>query len=138
FHILFIWSGDVVHLYALLGFSVIFLLKLPNKWLLFLSVFLLIFPDYDLFLNEIFKFLKFEPKIFLSGYTGEMVNKLISNGTYAEGVHLRMLEYLSNIPMLFGFLAPVALSMFLLGIYLGKTQIFNDLPQFLTRIKWPV
>ncbi|HEA31266.1 MAG TPA: DUF418 domain-containing protein [Leeuwenhoekiella sp.] len=137
-HIVFIWSGDVLNLYALLGFLVVFLLKIPNKWLLILSVFLLIFPFYDPIFTEIFRFLKFDPGVFLADYTGADVHAIIANGTYFEGIHLRLLEYLTNIPMLFGFLAPVALSMFLLGIYLGKNQIFEDFARFLKRIKWPM
>ncbi|WP_051907838.1 DUF418 domain-containing protein [Flavimarina sp. Hel_I_48] len=137
-HILLLWSGDVLNLYALLGFLVVFLLKFPNKWLLILAVLLLIFPFYDQILAEIFSFIGFQPEVYLAGYTGDRVNEIISNGSYLQGMHLRLLEYLTNIPMLFGFLAPVAFSMFLLGIYLGKNRIFNDFPKFLKHIKVPV
>ena len=137
-HIVLLWSGDVLHLYALLGILVVFLLKFPNKWLLTLSVFILIFPFFDPILTEITGFLNFKLEVFLAGYTGASVNAIIQNGSYLKGIHLRLLEYLSNIPMLLGFLAPVALSMFLLGIYLGKKQIFDDLKSFLERIKVPI
>jgi len=134
-HIVLLWSGDVLHLYALLGFLVVFLLKIPNKWLLILSVFVLFFPYYDLIFDQIFRFLQFDPELFLAGYTGSDVRAIISQGSYIEGMHLRLLEYFTNIPMLFGFLAPVAFSMITLGIYLGKKRVFDDLKSFLKRIK---
>lgn len=137
-HIILLWSGDVLHLYALLGFLVVFLLKMSNKWLLILSVFLLIFPFYDPILTEISSFINFRPEVFLAGYTGADVNAIIGQGSYLEGIHLRLLEYFTNIPMLFGFLAPVAFSMIALGIYLGKKRIFDNLVSFLNRIKWPM
>ncbi len=138
FHIVFLWSGDVLHLYALLGFLVVFLLKLSNKWLLILSIFILISPFFEPILAEITRFLGFKPEVYLAGYTGADVHIIIQNGRYLEGIHLRLLEYLSNLPMLLGFLAPVALSMFLLGIYLGRNRIFDDLRAFLQQIKVPM
>jgi len=137
-HIILLWSGDVLHLYALLGFLVIFLLKIPNKWLLILSVFVLFFPYYDLIFVHISRFLQFNTEQFLANYTGVDVNAIISQGSYLKGIQLRLLEYLTNIPMLFGFLAPVAFSMVTLGIYLGEKRVFDDLKAFLIEIKLPI
>ncbi|MEH6406360.1 MAG: DUF418 domain-containing protein [Leeuwenhoekiella sp.] len=138
FHIVFLWSGDVLNLYALLGLFSIFMIKKSNKVILILSAFFLFFPLYDLFFEYLFHLLNFEPQIYLNDYTGEMVNHIIKNGTYLEGLKLRLLEYLSNIPMLFGFLAPIAISMFLMGIYLGKNRIHESLDVFIRQIKKPI
>ncbi|WP_240315560.1 DUF418 domain-containing protein [Aquimarina longa] len=137
-HIVFLWSGDVLNLYALLGLFTTFMIKKSNKLILVLSVLFLFFPFYDQFFEYIFNHINFHPETYLSNHTGETINQIIKNGTYIEGIQLRLLEYLSNIPMLFGFLAPVAVSMFLLGLYLGKNKIYNSLDIFIQQIKKPM
>lgn len=137
-HIILLWSGDVLHIYAILGLLTIFFIKKSNALLLTLSGILLFFPFYDQCFTFLFNVINFTPEIYLSDYTGETVNTVIKNGTYAQGIQLRYLEYLSNIPMLVGFLAPIALSMFLLGLYLGKNKIYNTLDTFITQIKKPM
>lgn len=134
-HILLLWSGDVLNMYALLGLLTVFLIKKSNKLILGLSVFFLLFPFYDYIFEQVFTFLGYNPGIYLEGYTGESVNKIISEGTYVEGIQLRILEYLSNFPMLVGFLAPIALSMFLLGMYLGKNKMYENLETFIFKIR---
>ena len=118
-HILLLWSGDVLNLYAILGLLTTLMIKKPNRIILFLAAFFLFFPFYDQVLGYLMKILGFRPEVYLEGYTGETVNHIIKNGTYFEGIKLICLVYLTKIPMLFGFLAPVAISMFLLGLYLG-------------------
>lgn len=137
-HITLLWSGDVLNLYAILGLFTTLMIKRSNKLILALSIVFLFFPFYDQVFEYIFNLIHFQPEIYLKGYTGETVNKIIKNGTYFEGVKLRLLEYGSNIPMLFGFLAPIATSMFLLGLYLGKNKIYNSLSLFLHQIKKPI
>ncbi|MEW7279824.1 DUF418 domain-containing protein [Aquimarina sp. 2201CG1-2-11] len=137
-HILLLWSGDVLNLYAILGLLTTLMIKKSNKTILFLAAFFLFFPFYDLVLGYLMELLRFKPEIYLDGYTGETVNHIIKSGTYLEGLKLRCLEYLTNIPMLFGFLAPIAISMFLLGLYLGKNKIYDTLDAFILKIKKPM
>ncbi|THD65865.1 DUF418 domain-containing protein [Robertkochia marina] len=137
-HILLLWSGDVLHLYALLGLLTTVFIKRSNTLILSLSLLVLLFPFYDTIFEQLLTLLNFQPEVYLSDHTGASVNEVIRNGSYAEGVKLRILEYLSNIPMLFGFLAPVALSMFLLGLYLGKNRIHQNIEAFIERIKKPI
>ncbi|MFH4968143.1 DUF418 domain-containing protein [Gaetbulibacter sp. M240] len=137
-HIILLWSGDVLNLYAILGLLTTFFIRKSNKLILVLSAFFLFFPFYDQLFEHLFKLLNFRPETYLSNYTGEIVNQTIKNGTYFQGVTLRIMEYLSNIPMLFGFLAPIALSMFLLGLYLGKNKIYMSLESFLEKKMKPI
>ena len=137
-HIVFIWSGDLLHLYALLGLLTMAFIRLPNKILVTFAVLLVCFPFYDFLLESLFNAIHFEPFTYLSDYDGRKINSIITTGTYLEGFQLRSLEYLTNLPMLFGFLAPVALSMFLLGLFLGKNKIIYSLDQFLLKIKKPM
>lgn len=138
FHIMFLWSGDVLNLYAIIGLFTTLMIKRSNKLILILSVIFLLFPFYDQVFEFLFNFINFHPEIYLKDYTGETVKGIIKNGTYLEGIKLRFLEYLSNVPMLFGFLAPIAISMFLLGLYLGKNKIYSFLESFIKRIKKPI
>jgi len=138
FHILFLWSGDVLNLYAILGLFTTLMIKRSNKLILTLSAVFLFFPFYDQILGYIFELINYKPEIYLAGHTGETVNQIIKNGTYLEGMKLRVSEYLANVPMLVGFLAPVAISMFLLGLYLGKNKIYNSLDTFIQKIKKPM
>ena len=138
FHIMLLWSGDVLNLYAILGLFTTLMIKRSNKLILLLAAIFLFFPLYDQVFEFLFNLLNFQPEIYLKDYTGEKVNQIIKNGTYLDGMKLRMLEYLSNIPMLFGFLAPIAISMFLIGLYLGKNKIYNSLESFILLIKKPM
>ncbi len=137
-HIVFLWSGDVLNLYAMLGLLVTVFLGRSNKLILFLSAFFLLFPFYDEVFFYFYDLINFEPGSYLSGLDGAAVNQIITRGTYFEGLQLRLQEYMANIPMLFGFLAPIALSMFLLGLYLGKNEIFKSLDSFIKKIAIPM
>lgn len=137
-HIVLLWSGDVLNLYALIGLFTTLMIKKSNRLILVLSVLFLFFPFYDQLFESLFNVLNFQPEVYLSKYSGETVNQIIKNGTYLEGMKLRVLEYFSNIPMLFGFLAPIAISMFLLGLYLGKNKIYESLETFIQQIKKPM
>ncbi len=138
FHILFLWSGDVLNLYALLGLLVMPLFYRSNKMLLVLSCFFLLFPFYDQLFSLFYGLLNYHPGSYLKNYDAAEVNRIISSGTYLEGIKLRISEYLENIPMLFGFLGPIALSMFILGIYLGKNKVYESLDVFIRKIKTPM
>jgi uncharacterized protein len=137
-HIVFLWSGDVLNLYALLGLFTTLMIKKSNKLILTLSAIFLFFPLYDQLFEYLFNLINFRPETYLSDHTGETVNYTIKNGTYPENIKLRLLEYLSNTPMLFGFLAPIAISMFLLGLYLGKNKIYNSLNEYIQVIRKPM
>ncbi|MBL4746400.1 MAG: DUF418 domain-containing protein [Flavobacteriaceae bacterium] len=137
-HIAFLWSGDVLNLYAILGLFTTLMIKRSNRLILLLSAIFFFFPFYDQIFESLFNFLNFRPETYLKEHTAITVNQIIRSGTYLEGIKLRLLEYLSNIPMLFGFLAPIAISMFLLGLYLGKNKIYESLDSFIQQIKKPM
>lgn len=137
-HILFLWSGDVIHLYAIIGLVMLPLVHRSNGLLLLTSVLLLLFPYYDPLFASLFDLLDYHPEHYLKEHTGASVRTLIRNGNYTAGMRLRVLEYFSNLPMLLGFLGPIALSMFLLGIYLGKNQLQYRLKPWLKQISVPM
>jgi uncharacterized protein len=137
-HITFLFSGDVLNIYAILGLLITILINKSNKLILTLAFILLLFPFYDQVLGEILKFFNFDPGIFLADYTPQKVNEIIRSGSYVDSIKFRWLEYMYNIPLLFGFFAPMALAMFLLGLYLGKNKIYEKLDSFIFQIRKPM
>ena len=136
-HVLLLWSGDVLHLYALLGLMTALLLKRSSKFILAAAVFLLLFPFYEELSGFIFERIGFQPESFLAAYSSQEIIDTIRSGSYVEGVLFRLREWVTNIPLLFVFLAPVALAMFLLGLYFGKKQIFLSIDEFINKTKKP-
>ena len=133
-HITFLWSGDVVHLYALLGGGVAYLVKVPNRVLLGLSVGLLIFPFFPDVLNWGMEAFKFQPNAVMQNYAPTDLIHSIREGGYWELVRFRWVEYVSNLPLLLAFFAPIALSMFVLGLWLGKYVGIHNLQALANRI----
>ncbi len=137
-HIALLWSGDVLHLYAVLGLLVTPLITQRSALLLGMSIFFLLFPFYEPLISFVMKQVPFSAEEALAGYDAEAVRQVIQHGSFTDGMELRFREYVANLPMLLGFLAPMAFSMFLLGMYLGKKNVHNTIFSFLDKIKNPV
>lgn len=137
-HITLLWSGDVLHLYAMLGLLTTLLIRQSKKLILALSALVLFFPFYEQWFAWFVQLTGFQPESYLEGYAGEETIRIIRSGSFVEGMELRLREYLANIPLLFLFLAPVAMSMFLLGLYLGKINILKDLKAFISKLARPM
>lgn len=137
-HIIFLWSGDVIHLYAILGVFSFFLIKKSNTVLIWCMCLLLLFPFYEHVFGLLFDWVGFSPSQILQEYSSKKITYTIRYDSYIDGVKLRLLEYVSNIPVLFFYLAPVALSMFTLGIYFGKNNYINSINIVVEKIKKPI
>lgn len=137
-HIIFLWSGDVIHLYAILGIFSFFLIKKSNTVLIWCMSLLLLFPFYEHIFGLLLDWIGFSPSQILQEYSSKKITYTIRYDPYINGVKLRLLEYVSNIPVLFFYLAPIALSMFILGIYFGKNNYINSIDSIVKKIKKPV
>ncbi|GGX28153.1 DUF418 domain-containing protein [Aquimarina muelleri] len=137
-HIIFLWSGDVIHLYAILGVFSIFLIKKSNTVLIWSVLLLLLFPFYEHIFGLFFEWIGFFPSQMLKEYSSENITYTIRYAPYIKGIQLRLLEYISNIPVLFFYLMPIALSMFILGIYFGKKNYINSIEIVVKKIKKPI
>jgi uncharacterized protein len=121
FHIVFIWSGDILHLYALLGLPLVLLIRCPNSILWLSMAFVFLFPfwsDLILFVEELYTF---NHGLTLDQYPRETLNEIYQEGSYLDLLLIRLKEYRFASYMLYGFMAPVAFSMMLLGAYLVKS-----------------
>ena len=137
-HIVFLWPGDVLHLYAVLGLMSLVLLKLKNKQLVILAVLLLIFPFYDAISAYLLGKLSTPLDAYLVSYGSQGIISVMQSGTLVEVIQLRVAEYLANLPMLLFYLAPMALSLFMLGIVAGRATLKFASIEWVNTFKNPV
>ncbi|RMB59488.1 DUF418 domain-containing protein [Dokdonia sinensis] len=134
-HILFLWSGDVIHLYAVLGVLTFALVRLSSKRLFWLALLLLIFPFYNQLFEWLLSVTGYTPESYLSAYSATDIVDTIRGGSYIDGIKLRIQEYKSNVTVLFVFLMPIALAMFVLGLAIGKKDWLYEISSKVNQIK---
>ena len=139
-HAFLIWVGDILMIYAVLVFLLIFFRKAkPHTILIWVVIFLIIpllfnavatglvefgrsFPESAEQINQTFAHVE-------AGYVAdvERAYHVYQNGNYAEITSQRMYDYL-NFALFGNFFALGfnVLAMFLLGVYFGKRQIFHN------------
>ncbi|MBQ4864202.1 DUF418 domain-containing protein [Pseudoalteromonas sp. MMG013] len=122
-HISFLWSGDVVHLYAILGLLCLVFIHASCKVLVCISGVLLLFPFYDQLTHVVLQALPVQLDKQLLAYTEQGIIDTLRHGNYLQIITLHWHEYVANLPMLLFYLGPIALSMFLLGIAAGKARL---------------
>lgn len=133
-HLLFLWSGDILHLYAAIGLFLLLVSRLPSTYLLILSVVLFVFPFFDDIYQLVFNALEVEPQYYLNRMPRETMIELKRDGAFAESVHLRMKEYGFMLPVFSSLIAPIACSMALLGMYVVRRGALMNLTAFARRI----
>lgn len=137
-HILFIWSGDILHLYAILGFFLLFFFRLQAKYLLWIAILIFLFPYFGQLVDWILSSLSIIPESALVDYSRKDLIELYRNGSYWSGVQLRIKEYIFAAKLVFAYIAPVAFSMMLIGGYLVKKGIVHRLKSFAVEITKPL
>jgi uncharacterized protein len=137
FHILFIWSGDILHLYAVIGFAIFILYKCSTKFLLWSSVIIFLFPYYGLIADNILSYFEFDNMSYLNSISRETLVELKREGSFVSGIELRIKEYLFIVGLMFSSLFPFAASMAILGAYLVKKGALNNLYEFIYKIRVP-
>ena len=143
-HILFLWSGDVVHMYAIIGFFVPFIHSFRRKHILIASMLLLIGFSWigqwilEGLLQLLGQFGINPEQMFDNKYSVEHIPEIIANGSYSTGVEFRFYDYLFNLPLAYSYFFPLALSMITLGVGLAKTSFLRKPQELIERIKTPV
>lgn len=138
FHLLFLWAGDILILYALLGLLLPLFKEVSNKRLLICSGVLLLFPvvidtlivlsgyRLDLAAPAIDTSVYFQRKV---GITDDNFGIwLLEAGTYQDvlkfnwqGSFIRIQEFIEGNRVF------KVLGLFLLGLYIGRNRIYADL-----------
>ncbi len=136
-HVVFLWPGDVLILYATAGMLLLVLRKVPLKYLMVLGLIILLFPFYLQLRNLINQGLisgGFKSLMYLYDYSYNDIVDLKVNGTFYEKLRFRIHEYsvyyrnVEYFPLLF--------SMIITGYCAGKVKFYNRIPEILTKLKY--
>ncbi|MBO1512161.1 DUF418 domain-containing protein [Metabacillus bambusae] len=139
FHLIFLWYGDILHLYAVTGLLLIFFHKLSSKKILYWAFTLLTF--YHVLLGASV-FLptdnSTDPKVIMKKI--DIYSTIYEDASYKEWllyrIKIEVIPILTQLPIA---MIPI-LGMFLLGLYAGKQKLFvyNDLNRLQIKIwcKW--
>ena len=144
-HILLLWDGDILVIYAITGTLLIVFRKTAytriKKWV----IGLLAVPGILVFLIFLYTlvarlsasgadtFAKSDVSLAQEFANTEATQKLLSNG-FIEGISERVNTYLELSPLLFSRI-PTVLAMFLIGLYLGRSNFIRELPQKIEILK---
>ena len=143
-HLLFLWAGDILILYAFLGFFLPLFMNVSNKKLLIYSAILILLPIAIDACVELFGLNLAAPAIRATAYFHEQAGItgqnfpvwLVESQNYLEvlkfnlaGSFIRMQEFID------GNRAFKVLGLFLFGLYIGRTGIYANLQDHQTLIR---
>jgi uncharacterized protein len=142
-HVLLLWPGDVLHMYALMGFLLLFLRKTPDRAIFALMAACILFTP----LSSIARLFIITPEMVAQrvaeGQMWEASNNLaFGAGTYLDTVRERAAELVffygttMNIWGTIGFYATLLTTM-LIGFLIGRHRLYARIPELMPAIrKW--
>lgn len=136
-HALFIWSGDILFTYALMGFIMIGVVRIPKKWLLPIAFVVYLIPTL-LLIGGTYIVTKMYPEDVMEGYANiQQIEQAITaygHGSYVEALMFRIPEWLLiGLPAVFMGVFMV-LPLIMLGAVFAKIKLFERAAQFKGRI----
>ncbi len=133
-HLIFIWYGDILHIYAVTSLFLLLFYKVSSKWILFWAITLLALYYLIIGWNTIIP----NNKYLVSNEYHNILSTYVSmykDSTYKEWVFYRLnievFPVLFQLPFVF---IPV-LAWFLLGLYIGKVGIYERNSVNIVRVK---
>lgn len=143
-HLMFIWSGDILMLYALLGMLLPLFRKVPDRGLLKASAFFLVLPVAVDAVAQAFGIRLSEPAVKAQMHYCDLYGITSANfGTWlrdadsygdvfrflVQGAMVRVQEFVDGNRYF------KVLGLFLLGLYIGRNRIYADLEKYRTLIR---
>lgn len=129
-HVVFLWGGDVLILYALAGLLVLIIRKVPVKWVFILAVGILLCPFY----GYIYGALQNSSSILLKGnsYDYQDILNILLNGSFREKLQFRLYEYSSYFRNVEYF--PTLVSLIFFGYCSGRLKFYSNINQTFKRL----
>jgi len=150
-HAIFLWSGDILHMYAILGLLLLFFRKRSPKTLLVWSGISLLIPMLIIGLLTVFGQ---SERSTLRGAermqredaveqieihnAAERVSATYSKGSYSQMIRQRIEDLIQSLPAMAVYM-PHSFAMFLLGFYAGRRAIIHDVKMhldFVRKVCW--
>jgi uncharacterized protein len=134
-HVVLLWGGDVLVLYALAGFLVLLLRKVPVKYILILTALILIFPLYGHIYNFLNSFLLesgCKPLSYLHNYDYSDIVGINTTGSFTDNLRFRLYEYTVYYRNVEYF--PALLTMIFSGYVAGRYKFYNKIPGTLKKL----
>ncbi|MDZ5712600.1 DUF418 domain-containing protein [Jeotgalibacillus haloalkalitolerans] len=141
-HLIFIWSGDILHTYAITGFLLPFFVERSTKTIKIWAISLLVFGP--LLMTALMLLSSVSIHFMISGGMDTLENlnassilaaSVMAEGSFGEILAFRFTNEVLLILAQFMLLVPTILPLFLIGLYLGKTGMFTDIENNLHRWK---
>jgi uncharacterized protein len=144
-HIVLLWDGDILVIYAITGTLLILFRKTTyvriRRWAISLlavpGVLVLTILIYTLIArlsaSEAETFAKSDASLAKEFANTDATQKLLQNG-FIDGIAERIHAYLELSPLLFSRI-PTVLAMFLIGLYLGRSNFIRQLPEKIEILK---
>ncbi len=136
-HIVFIWGGDVLALYAIAGMLVLLIRRLTVRYILILSLLILIFPFYGHilhYIDRLFIHAGFPSILTLKDYSYQDIVAINIDGSFIDNLKFRLSEYsvYYRSPEYF----PLLIAMIFIGYSAGKLKFYKKIPETLAALKW--
>ncbi|MEB1809249.1 MAG: DUF418 domain-containing protein [Bacillaceae bacterium] len=129
-HVTFIWSGDILHTYAIAGLFLMFFVNRSPKVILIWAISLVFVSMVIMFLSLLGygALIQFDSELQVTRQQlFEQAIIILSNGTYAEILEFRLLNEVSLMILNLIFTLPNVLGLFLIGLYMGKKGMFHNI-----------
>lgn len=136
-HAIFVWSGDVLFTYAIMGFIMIAAVRIPKKWILWIAALVYLIPSL-LLIGIIYLITKYDPNQLMEGFADiqqiELAITAYGHGTYGEVLAFRFTEWL-----LFGMTGTftgvfMILPLLMIGAAFSKMKLFERASEWKGRI----
>ncbi|SDJ10890.1 DUF418 domain-containing protein [Natribacillus halophilus] len=136
-HLVFLWTGDILHTYALAGFLLVLFIHRQPKTIMIWTVALLGVSSLFALLFIGFTGLGLQLKV-ESGFGSltefensvETGTAVMANGSYGEILQYRLVNEVIPMLMQAVFMVISVLPLFLIGLYMGKKGMFHDMDRY--------